>query len=416
MGLGRDRRRASPPTLPEPAVPVPWEPTGGMPALRITDVKAICTAPEGVRLIAVKVETSEPGLYGLGCATFAQRPLAVVVAIERYLKPFLLGRDPHDIEDIWQSAFVSSYWRGGPVLNNALSGVDMALWDIKGKRAGMPVYELLGGRCRKAAPLYVHAAAGDIDTLEERIRAHLDRGFRCFRCAMAEPSPVWDPARYCRAVVALFARLRHTFGEEIDLLHDIHGRLPPIQAIQLARDLEQFRLFFLEDPLPPEDLGYFPLLRQQTSLPLAIGEVFVNVHEYLPLVRDRLIDFIRVHPSHIGGLSPARKLATLCEFFGVRTAWHGPRDITPVGTAANLHLDLACHNFGIQEHWLSGERMREVFPVGPEVRDGYLWPNDRPGLGVDIDEGLAAKYPFPEHPLNGGWSPVRRADGTVIRP
>lgn len=424
----------------QPVVPPAWEPSGGMPALKITNVKAICTAPEGIRLVVVKVETSEPGLYGLGCATFTQRPLTVVTAVEEYLKPFLIGRDPNDIEDIYQSAYVSSYWRSGPVLNNALSGVDMALWDIKGKRAGMPVYQLFGGKSRKAASLYAHASGSDFQELEENVRRYMEQGYRYIRCQVAvpgystygsriapapgqpksQPSSVlrapWEPTPYCRLIPKMFDFLRSRVGDEIELLHDIHERIPPIQAIGLAKELEKYNLFFLEDPLAPEDNDYFQILRQQTSTPIAMGELYVNQQEYVPLIRDRLIDFIRVHISDIGGLSMARKLAAFCEFFGVRTAWHGPGDVSPVGHAANLQLDLACHNFGIQEQTLFGERTREVFPGCPEIHDGFMWSNEKPGLGIDINEELAAKYPFPEHPLNGAWPPVRRIDGTVVKP
>jgi mannonate dehydratase len=411
-----------------------------MSTLRITRVKAICTAPDGIRLVVVKVETSEPGLYGLGCATFTQRPLVVVTAIEEYLEPFLIGRDPDDIEDIYQAAYVSSYWRSGPVLNNALSGVDQALWDIKGKRAGMPVYQLFGGKSRHAAPLYAHASGRDFEEVEDRARRFMDQGYRYVRCQVDVPGystygtsggaardaqqpahlrtdqAPWEPGPYCRIVPKLFDRMRSQLGDEIELLHDVHERVPPIQAIQLARALEPYRLFFLEDPFAPEDVDYFRILRQQSAIPLAMGELFVNQAEYVPLIRDRLIDFIRVHISDIGGLSMARKLAAFCEFFGVRTAWHGPGDVSPVGHAANLQLDLACHNFGIQEQHVFGERTREVFPGCPEIRDGMLWSNEQPGLGIDVDEALAAKYPFPAHPLNGAWPPIRRLDGTVIRP
>ena len=423
----------------QPVVAPVWEPSGGMPALKITNVKAICTAPDGIRLVVVKVETSEPGLYGLGCATFTQRPLAVVTAVEEYLKPFLLGRDPNDIEDIYQSAYVSSYWRSGPVLNNALSGVDMALWDIKGKRAGMPVYQLLGGKSRVAASLYAHASGTSLEELEDEVRRFMDQGYRYIRCQIAVPgystygsriapkqqpsnqtlglgTAPWEPTPYCRLVVKMFDHLRSRLGDEVELLHDIHERIPPIQAIGLAKELERHHLFFLEDPLAPEDNEYFRLLRQQTSTPIAMGELYVNQQEYVPLIRDRLIDFIRVHLSDIGGLSMGLKLAHFCEFFGVRTAWHGPGDVSPVGHAANLQLDLTCHNFGVQEQHVFGEAAREVFPGTPEIRDGYLWSNEKPGLGVDINEDLAAKYPFPAHPLNGAWPPVRRLDGTVIRP
>lgn len=401
-----------------------------MSKLKITDVKVICTAPNGIRLVVVKVLTSEPGLYGLGCATFTQRPLAVVAAIEEYLKPFVVGRDPDDIEDIYQAAYVSSYWRSGPVLNNALSGIDEALWDIKGKRANMPVYQLLGGKCRESAPLYCHADGRDFDEVEENVRRYQEQGYRYIRCQIDVPGlstygsrstsargrSTWEPTPYCRIVPKLFERLRNAFGDNLELLHDIHERIPPIQAIGLAKELEKYNLYFLEDPFAPEDIDYFRIMRQQTAIPIAMGELFVNQNEYVPLVRDRLIDFMRVHLSDIGGLSMGRKLAAFCEFFGVRTAWHGPGDVSPVGHAANLALDIACWNFGIQEQTKFAEETRAVFPGCPEIHDGALWPSDRPGLGIDVDEALASKYPFPPHPLNGGWEAIRRADGTVVRP
>lgn len=423
-----------------PNIPPAWTSGRGEPPVQIRDVKVICTAPDGIRLVVVKVETTEPGLYGVGCATFTQRPLAVVTAIEEYLKPFVIGRDVDDIEDIWQTAYLSSYWRSGPVLNNALSGIDQALWDIKGKRAGIPVYQLLGGKVRRAAPCYAHASGSSFEEVEEKALALMEQGFRHIRAQVAiegmstygaakpaDGTPrsayhldprqdPWEPTAYVRTVPKLFDYLRSRLGDEVELLHDIHERVPPIQAIGLAKELERFNLFFLEDPFSPENNGYFKMLRQQCATPIAMGELYVNVAEYVDLIKDRLIDFIRVHISDIGGLSPARKLAAFCEYFGVRTAWHGPGDVSPVGHSVNLQLDLACHNFGIQELALFGERTREVFPGCPEVRDGMLWSNEQPGLGIDVDEELAAKYPFPDHVLNGAWPPVRRLDGTVVTP
>ncbi|MEA2531448.1 MAG: mannonate dehydratase [Thermomicrobiales bacterium] len=421
-----------------PVVAPAWEPSGGLPGLRITDVRPILTAPDGIRLIVVKVETSEPGLYGVGCAGFTTRPLAVATAIEQYLKPLVIGRDPNDIEDIWQVGNLSGYWRSGPVLNNALSGIDMALWDIKGKRAGMPVYQLLGGKVRKAAAVYSHASGRDFREVEEQAIRLREEGFRYIRCQVDVPGNAtygvgdadsddpypphfrlrqgtWNFSAYTRVVPRLFDYLRSRLGEEVELLHDIHERLPPMLAIGLAKELERFRLFFLEDPFAPEDSGYFPLLRQQTATPIAMGELYVNQAEYMPLIQNRLIDFIRCHVSAIGGITPARKLAAYGEFFGVRTAWHGPGDVSPIGHAANLQLDLSCANFGIQECFRFGEAAREVFPGTPEIRDGYLWSNERPGLGIDVDEERAAKYPAPGHPLNGSLVEVRQPDGTVIR-
>jgi mannonate dehydratase len=427
----------------QPILPPAWEPSGGLPALKITNVKTILTAPDGIRLVIVKVETSEPGLYGLGCATFTQRPLAVVTAVEQYLKPFVIGRDPNDIEDIWQAAFVSSYWRSGPVLNNAMSGIDQALWDIKAKRAGVPLYQLFGGKVRRAADVYVHSSGRDFQEVEDRARAYMEQGHRHIRCQVevkgystygsgghrsdtAETAKTafrppldtrpWEPRPYCQTVPRLFEHMRSALGTEVELLHDVHERVPPIMAMQLAKDLEQFKLFFLEDIFSPEDNDYFRILRQQCVVPIAMGELFVNQHEYVPLIRDRLIDFIRVHISDIGGLTPARKLAILCEYFGVRTAWHGPGDTSPIGHSANLQLDLSSSNFGIQEASLFGERTKEVFPGCPEVRDGAMWSNEQPGLGIDVNEELAAKYPFPEHPINGAWPEIRRRDGAVQKP
>jgi mannonate dehydratase len=210
--------------------------------------------------------------------------------------------------------------------------------------------------------------------------------------------------------------MRSRIGWEVELLHDVHERVHPLQAIQLGKDLEQYKLFFYEDPFAPEDNGYFELLRQHTIIPIAMGELYVNQNDYVPLIKDRLIDFIRVHISDIGGITPARKLAALSEYFGVRTAWHGPGDTSPVGHAANLALDLACPNFGIQEAHIFRERTREVFPGCPEIRDGALWSNEKPGLGIDIDETEAAKYPLPDHPINGAWPEVRTRTGSIVRP
>ena len=404
--------------------------------VRITDIKTILTAPNGIRLVVVKVLTDRPGLYGLGCATFTQRAYAVAEALEKYLKPFAIGCDVDRIEDLYQAAYVSSYWRSGPVLNNALSGLDQALWDIKGKRAGMPLYQLFGGKCREAVPLYTHASGHDLSELTEAAQAIVAEGFRYVRVQMAVPGlstyggsqrsvasaldPVqrrtWEPTPYVRMVPGMLEHLRVELGEDIELLHDVHERIPPIQGVWLAKAVEPYRLFFLEDLLAPEDLGYFRMVREQSATPLAMGELFTNPAEYVPLIQERLIDFIRVHISDIGGLSVARKLAAFGEFMGVRTAWHGPGDVSPVGHAANMHLDLAISNFGIQELSRFGEATMEVFPGCPEVHDGCMCPNDLPGLGIDIDEEKAARYPFPEDRLNGAWPEIRRWDGTVVRP
>ena len=420
----------------------------GLAPVKIRDIKTILTAPDRIRLVVVKVETTEPGLYGLGCATFTQRAFVVQTAIEKYLKPFLIGRNVDEIEDIWQSSYMSSYWRNGPVLFNAISGVDIALWDIKGKRAGMPVYQLLGGKVRRGADCYFHAAGRDFVELEERVRLAIEKGFRHVRIqsgveGMAtygaggpnrgtgagavsgdeaigptNPRAIWESAKYARMVPKMFERMRVRFGDDIELLHDIHERVTLPQGIQICKDVEPYRPFFIEDPFPPEENDHFRLLRSQCSTPIAMGELFNTQHEYLPLIKDRLIDFIRIHISQIGGLSPARKVAALCEYFGVRTAWHGPGDASPVAHAAQLALELASYNFGVHEGSGFPQNTQEVFRGCPEVQDGYMFAQERPGLGIEIDEKLAAKFPFPDGPpdFDYSWGTTRRRDGTVIRP
>jgi len=400
-----------------------------MSQVTIRSIRTILTAPRDLRLVVVKIETSEPGLHGLGCATFTQRHLAVRTAIDEYLAPLLVGRDAHRIEDIWQTMHVNSYWRNGPVLNNAISGVDMALWDLKGKIAGLPLYQLLGGKCREAAAVYRHADGRDPSEVAERVRAFMEEGYQYIRCQMggygglsqAPASPdgamagaYYDPEGYARSIPRLFEYVRARVGPEVQLLHDIHERLAPIEAVRLAKDLEPYRLFFLEDPLPPEQIAWFHTIRQQCAVPLAMGELFVNPVEWLPLITERLIDFIRVHISAIGGITPARKLAALCEAFGVRTAWHGPADVSPIGHAANLHLDLACPNFGVQEWMPFTDKERAIFPGSPEVRDGYMYPNDLPGLGVELNEVEAARYPCENEPIS--WTQTRTPDGTAVYP
>ena len=401
-----------------------------MAGLTIRNVKAILTAPQGVSLVVVKVETSEPGLYGLGCATYTQRCLPVASVVEDYMKPFLAGKDPTRIEDIWQTAMVNPYWRNGPVLNNAISGVDMALWDIKGKIANMPVYELMGGKCREGAAAYRHADGKSLEEVEESARAYMEDGYRYIRCQLggygglhhqvmqktenAAAGVYYDPYTYARSVPVMFEHLRNKLGDEIELLHDVHERVMPIDAVRLAKNLEPYRLFFLEDAFAPEQVEWFEILRKQCVTPLAMGELFNNPKEWMWLISNRLIDFIRVHISQIGGLTPAKKLATFCEAYGVRTAWHGPGDVSPVGHAANIHLDICSSNFGIQEWNGLNDATLEVFPGCPEVRNGYIYPNNKPGLGIDIDEEKAAKYPCTHKVIE--WTLLRYPDGTAVRP
>ncbi len=400
-----------------------------MAVITIRDVQIILTQPLGQRLAVVKVITSEPGLYGLGCATFTQRFHAVQAAFEHHLKPFLIGRDVSRIEDIWQQSMVNGYWRNGPVLNNAISGVDIALWDIKGKLANMPVYDLLGGKCREAAAVYTHADGSDPQEVVENAQRFIDEGYRYVRVQMggyggkgardsrpdgALDGAYYDPRAYTRNMLQMLETVRVALGSEIELLHDIHERLTPVDALNFAKAVEQFKLFFLEDALAPEDIDWFAHIRAQCATPLAMGELFNNPLEWRSLIERRLIDFIRMHISQMGGLTPARNAAIHAAIYGIRTAWHGPGDVSPVGHAANLHLDLWAPNFGIQEWCRFPDVVYEMFPGTPEVRDGYMYPNDRPGLGIDIDEKIAAQYPCTDEVIE--WTQTRLPDGSPVRP
>jgi mannonate dehydratase len=413
--------------------------------MKITEVRVIVTSP-GRNYVAVKIVTDEPGLYGVGDATLNGRELSVATALQEHIAPLLIGRDPDRIEDIWQMLFRGTYWRGGPVLMTALAGIDTALWDIKGKRAGLPVYSLLGGKTREGALAYTHAGGRDFIEVEDDVRRKMAQGFKVIRAQTAIPGnegtygaggeaeaasarwaqggsngqwgdggPMpsverWEPGPYLRTIPGLFAHLRSTVGEEIELFHDVHERLTPIQAARLARELEPYHLFFLEDCLRPEHKESFRIIRQHTTTPLAMGELFHTRWECAPLITEQLIDFIRCDLGHIGGITEAQKIAHLAETFYVQTAWHGPGDIGPATHAANVHLDLATPNFGVQEMVSFPDIVHEVLPGAPVYRDGYLTVTDTPGLGTDVNEELARKYPYER-----AYLPMsRRQDGAVM--
>lgn len=413
--------------------------------ITITDIKTICTAPEGINLLVVKVETSEPGLYGLGCGTFAYRYLAVKTVVEEYLKPLLIGRDVSQIEELWQLMHQNGYWRNGGIENNAISGVDMALWDIKGKVANLPVYQLFGGKVREGVPVYRHADGKDLDELCSNIQKYMDIGVRTIRCQCGgyggggyDVAPVNAPAsahegvylngrEYIYNTVKLFDGIRTRLGDEVELVHDVHERIAPSDAVRLAKELEPYDLKFLEDPVSIEQTQWLERIRECSSIPIAEGELFNNPQEWRYLIQNRLIDYIRCHISQIGGITPARKLQIFAEQFGVRTAWHGPGDMSPLAHAANIHIDLAAQNFGVQE-WsgieppnfviqqLSGPHgaLLQVFTGLPEYKDGYVYANDKPGLGVDINIEEAQKYPC--HPDVTTWTQTRKMDGALQTP
>ena len=406
----------------------------GMAMPKIKDIKVIECAPKGSRLTVVKVITDQDGLYGYGCATFTQRADLIKPAVDLYLKPLLVGRTVDRIEDIWQMSYNSSYWRNGPVENNAISGVDQALWDIKGRMAGMPVFQLLGGKAREAVDLYAHAEGAEISQTIDNAKKFMDQGFRHVRIQVGTPGmagygapragnripsihdePVFEREGAKRRALALFEAARRDLGIEVKLLHDAHERYTPTEAIQFAKDCEKFNLFFLEDVLSPEDIIWFKNIREASSTPLAMGELFNSPHEWTPLIKDRLIDYMRMHISQMGGLTPARKVAAMGEIMSVRTAWHGPGDVSPIGHAAMIHLDLNITNFGIQEFTPFNDAEKAIFKGVPEMRGGYYYANDKPGWGIEIDEAEAAKHPFRHDGLNGGWGVIRLPDGQIIK-
>lgn len=412
--------------------------------MKITDVRVIVTCPTR-NYVFVKILTDEPGLYGVGDATLNGRELAVATALKEHIAPLLIGRDPDRIEDIWQFLFRGSYWRGGPIQMTALAGIDLALWDIKGKRAGLPLYSLLGGRTREGALAYSHAGGSTFSEVEESVCRLREKGFRVIRAQCAVPKaestygvgggkeaasatwaagtgdsygdggPMphvernWEPTEYLKVVPKLFAHLRDKLGDDIELLHDVHERLSPIQAARLAKELEPFHLFFLEDPLRPEHKESFRLVRHHSTTPIAMGELFHTKYDCLPLITEQLIDYIRCDLGHLGGITEARKIAAIAEPYQVLTAWHGPGDIGPATHAANVHLDCSIPNFGVQEMVFFPEAVHEVMPGAPEFRDGFLFPSEAPGLGVDLNEEAAAKHPYQRAYL----PTVRRADGSV---
>ena len=399
--------------------------------MKIAEARVIVTCP-GRNFVTLKIVTDE-GITGVGDATLNGRELAVAAYLTEHVVPALIGRDPARIEDTWQYLYRGAYWRRGPVTMSAIAAVDTALWDIKGKVAGLPVYQLLGGRSRDGVTVYGHANAPDVAGVLEEVARYVERGFRAVRVqtgipglettygvgkdrAFYEPADaavpseaVWSTSRYLDHVPGVFARVRQEFGPELKLLHDVHHRLTPIEAARLGRSLEPYALTWMEDPVPAELQEGFRLIRQHTTTPIAVGEVFNSIWDCATLIREQLIDYIRATVTHAGGISHLRRIFDLAALHHVRSGSHGATDLSPVCMAAALHLDVAIPNFGLQEYMRHTPATDRVFPHGYHFDGGYLHPSETPGLGVDIDEELAERYPYRAASL-----PVNRLeDGTV---
>ena len=399
--------------------------------MKITAARVIVTCP-GRNFVTLKIETDE-GIHGLGDATLNGRELAVASYLADHVIPTLLGREASRIEDTWQYLYRGAYWRRGPVTMSAIAAVDTALWDIKAKAAGMPLYQLLGGASRSGVMVYGHANGADIAETVDEVARYIDLGYKAIRAQCGIPGlastygvakdklyyepadaaipteNVWSTARYVDHVPKLFDALRARFGFAPHLLHDVHHRLTPIEAARLGRALEPYRLFWLEDPTPAENQEGFRIIRQHTVTPIAVGEVFNTIYDCQTLVSEQLVDFVRTTVVHAGGITHLRRIAHLAELYHVRTGSHGATDLSPVCMGAALHFDTWVPNFGVQEYMRHTAETDAVFPHAYRFEDGYLHPGDAPGHGVDLDEALAAKYPYAPSAL-----PVNRLeDGSM---
>jgi len=401
----------------------------------------IVTSPDR-NFVTLKITTSD-GVTGLGDATLNGRELAVVAYLTEHVVPLLIGRDPARIEDTWQFLYRSAYWRRGPVTMAAVAAVDVALWDIKAKVAGLPLYQLLGGASRTGLLTYGHASGKDLEELFDSVRDHQEQGYQAIRIQTGVPGlksiygiasnatfdansgvrydhePAqrgalpneedWDTRSYLRHVPTVFEAVRNEFGPEIPLLHDGHHRMTPIQAARLGKSLEPYDLFWLEDVTPAENPEALRLVRQHTTTPLAVGEIFNTVWDYQQIIREQLIDYVRSAVTHTGGITHLKKVLDYASQYQIKSGMHGPTDISPVGMAAAMHLGLAIHNFGIQEYMKHGARTDEVFEQSFTFEGGMLHPGEQPGIGVELDERAAAAYPYAQ-----AYLPYNRlADGTV---
>jgi len=399
--------------------------------MKIVDARVIVTCP-GRNFVTLKIVTDD-GFTGVGDATLNGRELAVASYLSDHVVPLLIGRDAAGIEDTWQYLYKGAYWRRGPVTMSAIAAVDTALWDIKGKRAGMPVYQMLGGRSREGVTVYGHANGATVDDVLAEVERYVGMSYRAVRVQCGVPGLAttygvstdklfyepadgtlpsqtqWSTERYLAHVPGVFARVREEFGPHLRLLHDVHHRLTPIEAARLGKSLEPYALTWMEDPVPAELQEGFRLIRQHTTTPIAVGEVFNSVWDCQQLIAEQLIDYIRTTVVHAGGITHLRRIFDLAALHHVRSGSHGATDLSPVCMAAALQLDVSIPNFGLQEYMRHTDDTDRVFPHAYRYADGYLHPGEEPGLGVDIDEKAAAEFPYAP-----AYLPVNRLeDGTM---
>lgn len=402
--------------------------------MKITEIKVFIACPAR-NFVTIKIMT-EDGTIGWGDATLNGREMAVVAYLEEHIIPCLIGKDAHQIEDIWQYLYRGAYWRRGPVTMAAIASIDMALWDIKGKVAGLPVYQLLGGKSRNKIKVYGHANGENIEEVLNNLGQLMEQGFKAVRlqCALPNskgtygtlgdkkdyyelqsnrplpPEQDWNTTKYLNFIPKLFKAAREKYGMEIELLHDVHSRLTPIEAAKLGKDLEPYQLLFLEDAVTAENQAGYERIRQHTTTPIAVGEVFNTIWDSMDLISRQWIDYIRMAATHGGGITPLRKLADFAALYHVRIAPHGAPDLSPICHAAQAHLNIWANNFGIQEFvGFGNETLNQVFKHPLSFKDGYVLLEDKPGLGVGYDEELAANYKYKR-----SYLPVTRLDDGTL--
>lgn len=392
--------------------------------MRLEEIRTILTCPDRNYLI-VKI-TADNGLVGYGDATLNGRELAVQSLLDHHLSSWLRGWDTDAIEKIWQSVTRQQYWRGGAILMTALSGIDMALWDLKGKKLGAPLYSLLGGKSRDRVRVYFHAHGKTDEELVGRCRQIMAAGCTAVRYSFETPDPFepglahrqphqdvaggdrleasldalrqpprWDSSVYMKDLPRVTEILRRELGPDVQLIHDVHQRLTPIQAATVAKRLEPYNLLYLEDPVEPHSQG-LGVVRASSCTPIGMGELWVTAQEYLPALQRHWIDYLRVDVSHAGGITGLMKASTLADAYQVSMAFHGPSDISPLAHSANMHIDAAIVNFGIQEFVEPDSRARQVFAWRYSYSDGCVTLEDAPGLGVRVDEESASRFPYKE--------------------